>query len=204
MNSLFPPELRTASIVSRWSIVRTLQRPDTVAEHSFYVVFYALQVARLIGWAGPYADLSYMALMHDACHETFTGDMLSPVKHAVLDEGKYANYTSEQMKLRLPLVEPQIDAIMESQWGSNIERIIKVADKVDAALFLILEQRMGNAMLEPLYQDALQNLVVAWHDLGVELYGDRVSATDAHRATWNEEIYPALQAHWKHGGNGIT
>lgn len=201
MNSLFPPELRTASIVQRWSIVRTLN-PDSVANHSFYVCFYALQIARLVNWPGPYADLTFAALMHDV-EETFTSDIISPVKRQIVDQAALSNFVTEQMKERLPLMEAQIAAIYESIWGSSIERIIKVADKIDAVIFLTLEQRMGNAVLAPLHADALENLVLAWHDLGVELYGDKVSTTDGHRELWNSDVYPALQAHWKFGGVGI-
>ncbi len=204
MNSLFPPELRTASVVQRWSIVRTVN-PDSVANHSFYVSFYALQIARLINWPGPYADLTFMALMHDI-EETFTSDIISPVKRQIVDEGALANFVSEQMKERLPLVEAQLDRIAESMWGESIQKIIKVADKVDACVNLIIEQRMGNMVLAPLYKDALENLVLAWHELGVELYNedDGLPEWNAHRALWNDQIYPALQAHWQFGGIGIV
>lgn len=208
MNSLFPPELRTASIVQRWSIVRTMN-PDSVANHSFYVAFYALQIARLVNWPGPYADLTFMALMDDV-EETFTSDIISPVKRRIVDEGAMHNFVSEQMKERLPLIEAQLEAVADSMWGVSIERIIKVADKVDAAIFLIIEQRMGNTVLKPLYDDALKNLVIAWHDLGIELHGGDdsiidadIAAWNAHRALWNDQIYPALQAHWKHGSVGL-
>jgi len=189
MNNLFPPELRTASVVQRWSIVRTFQ-PDSVSNHSFFVTFYALQVARLVNWAGPYADLSFAALLHDA-EEVFISDIISPVKHAILDDGKYANYVSEQMKLRLPLVEAQLGAIHDSRWGSNIERIIKVADKVDAMIFLTIEQRMGNTVLAPLWQDARENLWQAWVDLAVEINMQSEHSIQV----WDDEIWPAIQAH---------
>lgn len=201
MNNLFPPELRTASVVRRWSIVRTLH-PDTVAEHQFYVCFYALQVARLLNWAGPQADLMYFALMHDV-EELVTGDIVSPVKRGIIDEGRYPDFVSAQMAERLPLIERQGDAIMESKHGTEIERIVKVADKIDAVIFLIIEQTMGNGRIGPLLADAMENLVIAWHDLGVELYiNDEDRAR--HQDLWNDQIYPALQAHHKHGGIGIT
>lgn len=200
MNSLFPPELRTASVVQRWSIVRTIN-PDSVANHSFYVVYYSLQIARLVKWPGPLADLTFAALMDDI-EETFTSDIISPVKHEIIDEGKFANFVSGQMKERLPLVEAQLDVIGDSMWGGSIERIIKVADKVDAVLYLITEIRMGNSVLQPLYDDAIENLVLAFHDLGIELYIEEHHRRE-HQELWNNEIYPAIQAHWKHGGIGI-
>jgi 5'-deoxynucleotidase len=208
MNSLFPPELRTMSIVERWSIVRTLNN-DNVANHSFYVSFYALQIARLVQWPGPYADLTFAAMMHDV-EESLTGDVCSPVKKQIVDQAALANFVSEQMKTRLPLLEAQLSAIYDSMWGSSIDHIIRVADKADACIHLIIEQRMGNVALAPLYNDALENLVVAWHDLGLELLGensmygdDPKPGWDKHRALWNDEIYPALQSHWKQGGIGI-
>lgn len=205
MNNLFPPELRTASVVDRWSIVRLFYK-DSVAEHSFYVTFYALQIARLVEWQGPYADLTFAALMDDI-EETFTSDIVSPVKRQIIDEGALANFVSEQMKQRLPLLEGQLDVIYESHWGNHIHRIIKVADKVDAAIHLIIEQRMGNTVLRPLYDDVMGNLVVAWHDLGVEFFGedsrDNHARWTQHRGQWNDQVYPALQAHWKHGGIGV-
>lgn len=197
MNPLFPPELRTASVVQRWSIVRTIN-PDSVANHSFYVCFYALQIARLVDWPGPYADLTFAALMHDV-EETFTSDIVSPVKRQIIDAGALSNFVSEQMKERLPLLEAQLSAIYVSEYGLSIERIIKVADKVDAVVHLIIEQRMGNTVLAPLYADCLENLVLAWHDLGEELQRDE----GLWREVWNNDVYPALQAHWKHGGVGI-
>lgn len=197
MNSLFPPELRTASVVQRWNIVRTLNS-DSVAEHSFYVTFYALQIARLIEWQGPLADLTFVALMHDIGDgECITGDLASPVKHEIVDETKFNNFVSEQMRMRMPLVETQLAVIMESEWGDSIERIVKVADKVDAVLFLIIEQRMGNAVLEPLYNDALKNLNETWANLSNEL--PLVGQQD----WWNNDIWPAIQSHWKFGGVGV-
>lgn len=197
MNSLFPPELRTASVVQRWSVVRTFN-PDSVSNHSFFVTFYALQIARLIDWSGPYADLTFAALMHDV-EETFTGDLVSPVKRQIVDPGALSNFIDEQMKERLPLLGAQLSAIYESDDGTAIEYIIKVADKVDACIHLIIEQRMGNTVLAPLYADCLENLVVAWHDLGTELQRDE----QQWKEVWNNDIYPALQSHWKHGSVGV-
>ncbi len=208
MNLLFPPELRTASVVHRWSIARLFNK-DSVAEHSFFVTFYALQIARLVNWAGPYDELTFAALMDDV-EETFTSDIVSPVKRQIVDEGALDNFVRDQMKERLPGMQAQLDAIYESNWGADIGRIIKVADKIDAAIHLILEQRMGNAAIKPMYDDVLENLVVSWHTLGEQLHGGDDSGIDndqanwrRHRALWNDQVYPALQSHWKFGGVGI-
>ena len=196
MNNLFPPEFRTAAIVPRWTIVRTLAA-DNVATHSFFVAYYALQVARLVEWQGPLADLMFVAQMHDI-EEIITGDQVSPVKREIIDENRAASFISAQMKLRLPLIEAQLETIMESECANEIAAIVRVADKTDAALFLINEQRMGNTVLKPLYDDVLENLVLAWHALCNEL-----RLTDRGEEIWNNEFYPALQSHWKFGGVGI-
>ena len=198
MNNLFPPELRTASVIRRWSIVRTINE-DTVANHSFFVPFYAVQVARLVEWQGPFGDLTFMALMHDV-EEVLTSDIISPVKHQIVDEAKLSNYVTSQMKVRLPLVEAQLYEIMDSMWGESIEKIIKVADKVDACIFLITEIRMGNTVLSPLLKDATQNLRQAWDRLSNYLE----FSFEKDVSLWDNEIWPGIQSHWKNGSVGVV
>ena len=41
MNKLFPPELRTAAVVRRWSIVRVHNRDNIAEDHSGATVFLA-------------------------------------------------------------------------------------------------------------------------------------------------------------------
>jgi 5'-deoxynucleotidase YfbR-like HD superfamily hydrolase len=204
MNSLFPPELRTLAVVKRWSTTRTFHK-DSVAEHSFFTAYYALQIARLLEWRGPQADLLFCALMHDH-EEAIVGDIISPIQQSIknvmgFDAGLNAiPFINEQIKERLPLIETQIAVVQESQWGAQIKAIVKVADKVEACLFLIGEIRMGNAVLGRLYQNALENLAVAWSIMGEALEIDE----DRLPELWNAEIYPALQAHHSYGSTGIT
>lgn len=203
MNNLFPPELRTASVVQRWSIVRTHHR-ENIAEHQYYVTYYALQIARLIQWDGPLDDLMFVAMFHDI-EETFTGDILGPVKREIVDEDRSAAFVSEQMKRRLPLIEEQLETIMIGDRGTQIERIVKVADKVDACIYLILEQVMGNQRLSGLYVDATQNLHRAVIDLAKEFdYNENGDHELWAARLINDEISPALAAHWHYGGIGLT
>lgn len=194
MNLLFPPELRTASIVRRWSIVRTLSE-DNVANHSFYVVYYAMQVARLIDFEGSMEDLMFVAWAHDL-DETITGDIVSPVKSEIIDEAKSDNYIYEKMKERLPGIVGRLEEIEELDPYNIIGHIVKVADRIDAVLFLLTENKLGNAALAELYQKSLDLAQESWIELCtlVEFKGER---------TWNDEIYPAIQSHWKFGGKGV-
>lgn len=204
MNLLFPPELRTSSIVHRWSIVRTIQT-DNVANHSFYVTAYAVAIAQLLAWIGPLADLMFMALMHDAREETITGDIVSPVKERILDRDRRDDYINEKMIERMPMIEAQAQDIMTSDYWPDIESLIKVADRLDAVLFLVIEQRMGNVVLEPMYTKALAALREAWDNLsgGSLTNSDWGVSKDDFNKLWDDQVWPAIQAHWRHGGIGV-
>lgn len=196
MNPLFPPELRTASLVKRWSIVRTLQS-DSVAEHSFFVSFYALQIARLIGWDGPLADLQFYASMHDI-EECVTGDILGPVKRGIVDPERFEDFAVDAMRVHLPLIGRQIRTILESPRGPDIKAIVKVADKVDAVIYLTIEIEMGNARLGPLLNDATANLTAAWDALMVQ------TGMGTGPSMWDNALWPAIQTHHKFGGIGLV
>lgn len=162
---LFPPELRTASIVPRWSVVWTLNK-DTVANHSYFVTFYARQIGKLIGWKGSYEDLMYYALVHDL-DETVTGDIVSPVKAAIVDPQKSIAYVDAHLDKTMPDVQKQCARI---HWDSpvhakEVRLIVKAADRLDALLFLLTEVRLGNSIIQPRVDDSLNLLREAWFAL---------------------------------------
>jgi 5'-deoxynucleotidase len=196
----FPPELRTASIVPRWSIVWTLTR-DTVANHSYYVTLYARKIAQLLGWSGNWGALVFLALTHDL-DETITGDMVSPVKSEILDEHRASDYIEMKMTERLPDVMAEIHAITDCEDNPAKERIIdecwriiKAADRLDALLFLIGEHRMGNAVIAPRIIDAQARCYSAWLDLPKE------DATL--QELWQTVMLPAIKEHQEQGGHGV-
>lgn len=196
-NLPFPPELRTASIVPRWSIVWTLNK-DYVSNHSFFVTMYAVSIARLIGWKGPFDCLMYDALIHDL-DETITGDIVSPVKKEILDRLKAAAYVQSKMRSRLSYMLNTVAWL----WGrsvlytndADIPLILKAADRLDALLFLIVEQRLGNTVIGPRIPDALQQLKDAWW---------RLPGLSHHvMTTWTTEVLPSIEAHKAEGGFGV-
>lgn len=191
----FPPELRTASVVPRWSIVWTLNE-NNVAEHSYYVALYAYQIARLIGWSGDYGDLCFAALTDDL-DETITGDIVSPVKNEIVDNDRARGYVVTLMNERMPAIMDELHEIEASQPGAlqELKRIIKAADRLDALLFLIGEKRMGNGVIEPRIPSARANLEAAW----LELPADR----DMLQQCWATMIVPAIREHETVGGNGV-
>lgn len=189
----FPPELRTASVVSRWSIVWTLTR-DNVANHSFYVALYAYQIARILSWTGPLDRLMFAALVDDL-DETITGDIVSPVKEEIVDKSRSERFIRNQLRERMGLLMETYDHIRSCRQWSEIKAIIKVADRLDALLFLIVEHRLGNSVIEKRIPSALDRLTEAWFSLP----WDR----DHLGRMWNECIYPAIRDHQERGGEGI-
>ena len=140
---MFEKELRDASYVPRWSIVRTV-RPQSVADHSFYVAVYAAQIADAIDWDGPTGMLMKYALVHDL-DEILSGDIAGPAKKIIKKSTGVSwylvtNWLRQQMIKRMAWYEYWID----SDWQEDIEKIVKVADLIESVLFLRDEQMLGN------------------------------------------------------------
>lgn|SRR5262245_11472089 len=185
-NSPFPPELRTASVVPRWSIVWTLTR-DTVANHSFFNTFYSYQIGRLIMWEGDYSMLMYRALTHDL-EETITGDLPSPVKREILDSDRAAAYIEGRMANRLGtiMLTRHNQTAFDEKW-KEADRIIKAADRLDMLIFLLIEQRLGNGVIAP-------SVPIAWH-LMEEAWYNLPADPDKLSLLWTTNVVPAIELH---------
>lgn len=197
---LFPPELRTASVVPRWSVLWTLTR-DTVANHSYYVTMYSWSIAALITWSTDHAMLMYLALTHDL-DETITGDLVSPIKREILDPDRYDAFVSRKMAERLPTVEVTLKGFERSSVLSGQRkayddawRIIAVADRLDALLFLIGEQRMGNGVIAPRIPEVKSRLHAAFMELP--------KVKQELEALWQTVMLPAIRNHSEQGGHGV-
>jgi len=189
--SPFPPELRTAAIVPRWSVVWTMNR-DTVATHSYFVTMYAYQIAKLIGWSGDMARLMFLALTHDL-DETITGDIVSPVKTAIVDPVKAELYIREAMQRRMLALWNEM--LYDSTCDSQAFLIIKAADQLDALLFLTIEQRMGKSHVFERTRSARDRFLAAWYNLPCQqIILENIM---------NDTIWPAIRDHKLIGGSGV-
>lgn len=197
----FSPELRTASIVPRWSVVWTLNR-DTVTNHSFYVGVYAYMVAETIDWQGNRGDLLFTALAHDL-DETITGDIVSPIKAEILDDDRYHSFIDTMMEKRMPGVVKVLDDIYERDNSTDIERIITVADRLDALIFLRIEERMGNRHISARLPSALARLESAWLLLPAFKPTDITHDVDRLHELWQTVMLPVIEEHGKFGGYGV-
>lgn len=134
--------------VPRWVTVRTIQR-QSVAEHSFQVAWLAQWLAQ---WWVPARRGNYppglivaAAMVHDEA-EAITGDIVATCKHMMdelknWEEGEGMGIHPEDRELR---------------------HLIKVADLMEAWLFLRTEEELGNSGILPYKWDIESNFTSAW------------------------------------------
>lgn len=195
--SSFPAELRTLSVVSRWNIVWTLTN-DTVANHSFFVTLYAREIAQILSWPGPMADLMFYALMHDA-EEFVTGDIVGPTKREIVDNKRAKAYIQAKMEQRVPKQARELHDLEHSTYGDDIKLIVKAADRLDALLFLTMEKRLGNGVIAPLIPDMWKMMRESWDALPWR----RENSTYDIDALFKKHVVHDVQRHEKHGGYGV-
>lgn len=177
MNSPFPVRLRAASIVPRWSIVHT-QKPDYVAGHSFYVAIYSMQIADLISWKGSSTVLLWSALTHDL-DELVTGDIVAPVKRHIVDASLASKFIGKKLQEMMPgiaIPASKDDAL----FGDEIRKIVKAADQLDALLYALGEQALGNQIIAARIPSAYDKFREAWFKLPTKgsmlMYDERLGS----------------------------
>lgn len=129
----------------RWTIVRVNHRQN-VAEHSFFVALYAFEIAKFLQWEGDYERLALHALTHDL-DEIVTGDINSPTKQSLDPEAKAGlkRWIDKKMAER----SDEHSAYSMSTSNAGIRAIVKLADIVEALLYLAGEMAQGNTNVEP-------------------------------------------------------
>ena len=140
--------LRRLSTVPRWTTV-PMTRRQNVAEHSFHVAWIALELANY-NKAVEYGDLELgdlltLALFHDES-EAISGDLATPFKR---DWGGDAVEDMEQeygMGKHFKALDPQAYVI------------IKMADLIEALMWLNEENALGNKIIEPIQRQIIKNL----------------------------------------------
>lgn len=187
---MFPPRLRLASTVRRWSVARVLNE-DNIANHSFYVAIYARQIALLLSeeWEPDIGILMFRALTGDL-DETVTGDICSPIKQEIIDNERSAAYIRRKMEDHLPFIITELneEREMNSQRANDrMDAVIKAADKMDALIFLINERQMGNHSIEPSLAAAWKGFEGAWFNMPFP----NAKLTDL----WTTVIVPAMERH---------
>lgn len=191
---MFPPELRTAAFVPRWSIIWTLKQ-DTIASHSYFVAIYARLIAKLIGWTGPKDYLLLNALAHDL-DESVTGDITGPTKKFVLDhESSYVDDLMRQRMAGVVLLMEEEESNLNDEAIDEAYAIVKCADVLDALFYLITEERLGNKVVADPIVKVQASLEGVWRSLPAD--------SKSLSRLWQTEILPAIANHRTQGGQGV-
>lgn len=193
--NLFPSELRTMSVVPRWSIINVLTR-DTVSNHSYFVGVYVYSLARLIDWKGDIGRLMFRALVHDA-EETICGDIPGPIKSEIIDDKRAAEFLDIKMRERLGYIVNELDRMQEHSVVQDEEawRIVKCADRLDALIFMIMEKRLGNGVVAEHIPRSWAQTEAAFRDLP--------APADVLTKLWGTVMVPAINLHETSGSMGV-
>lgn len=143
---LMAPRVRDMSHVRRWAIVPTITS-QTLTDHSYYVALYATQICGMLDLPVTTALLVH-CLVHDM-DELTTGDIPTPAKQYMNAPTPICDGSREF----LPLV---------------YKRVVKVADLLDATLFLIDEQGLGNRKVQAALIKTIQSLKLHATELGIK------------------------------------
>lgn len=188
--------MRAASIVSRWSVIWTLQ-PDNVAQHTFFVAVYTRLIADLIGWEGNRARLLTYALVHDA-DELITGDTVGVVKHEIIDPVRNDRFVARKLEELAPsLADLHHDSLVNyPELALEIKAIVRAADRLDALFFMLMEGALGNQIIRARVPSGTERLREAWF---------KMPANDIRLLNlWNDVILPAIDEHSNPANYDIT
>lgn len=131
------------SFIQRWPAVRTV-RPQILTDHNYYVVVYTLQLCELLSIKqGDALAAVLLAVAHDT-PELETGDMRGPFKRWFIEQSEYIKIALEDGELKVADKVSMGRHIRTIGLWPEIAAIVKVADTMDAVMYLCGEIQMGN------------------------------------------------------------
>ncbi|RPJ29588.1 MAG: HD domain-containing protein [Chloroflexi bacterium] len=140
------PMLRDMMHVKRWAIVPTTKQ-QSIAEHQYFVMLYTIELCKLTGLT-PTSNLLTYAALHDV-DEIHSGDIPAPYKHPSIE---YDSKYTQNLKSLLT--------------GSEIS-LVKLADLMEATMFLIDEANSGNKRIKLLLEKVFAETLKAAEKFGV-------------------------------------
>lgn len=150
INELLSGSIHRMSHVYRYSSVPT-SRKENVAEHSWYVAFYAYLIGQDLqnqGYEINFGELLSKALVHDL-DESMTGDFLRYVKYGHPDLKRALDEVSVTMINKMGYALRSGGKAIKQHWSEakshDIEGdIIQVADLARVMSYVLEEVKMGN------------------------------------------------------------
>lgn len=145
---MFESERRDLAWVPRWGIIR-VNRRQSVAEHSYYVTCYGLEVARRLGWSTDNDTQRYLLVLYLLRHdesECLEGDIPGPIKRLCgFDSSKIRGLLEDRFG-PAPVYTPEMKAIK------------KTADLIDECFYLAGEMNSGNQAVDSSFNNASTRL----------------------------------------------
>lgn len=183
---MFEREIRSLSDVPRWSTLRTIQKQN-VAEHSYYVIFYARQIAEFLGLGDWLLQVMVYAMWHDA-EEGFTADGPGPWKRLAVDKDRAEVAARRLLKERF------------SDWPDGpvhktIKSIVKLANLVDELMFLANDFQMGNKNVTGVMSNTMER---------IELMMDEMPCNEVQKVNLIHAIKEAQRKHSYDLSNYLT
>lgn len=149
--------LRRLAVVPRWTVIPTIRR-QSVAEHSFHVMWIARHVVDTYNAYKSDDDvyiaadnIMVAALLHDEA-EALSGDIATPYKQGAI--GEEIKNAEERHGFGLPL-------------SAAEKTLLKLADLIEAHLFVCEERMLGNQGLFQVHDDLLKNFFGTWAQIPV-------------------------------------
>jgi putative hydrolase of HD superfamily len=147
VNNMMTGSIHRMSHVYRYSSVPVIRR-ENVAEHSWYVAFYSLIIAKDLIRRGHEVDIGLLlerAMVHDL-DESMTGDFLRGVKYGHPDLKRALDEISEREVLKM---ESDIGTKLLLSWSQakspTIEGdIVSVVDLARVLSYVFEEMKLGN------------------------------------------------------------
>ena len=162
-SSVLQPQTRVLQHVPRWAIIRTI-RQQSVAEHSYYVSLYATWIADKVELsAGDQRYVTIKALTHDF-GEMVSGDIPTPYK-ANIAENKGTKITGAPIAMEMSVL--KINPSNEELCN----KVLKLADLFEAAMYLADEWAMGNKTV----QELLTSIQTKTMSLSEEIGNEKVT-----------------------------
>jgi 5'-deoxynucleotidase YfbR-like HD superfamily hydrolase len=140
---------------------------ESVAEHSFYTVYFATTILYFLKQAGEEIDeakVLKMASIHDV-EEGFSGDIVNPFKHyndQILEAIRSVNeQTIAFMFENLPQgLQEEYIAIWkeEAAQRSKESQVVKLADRLSLVSKCYEEMQVGNVFFKPIYEGEVKRI----------------------------------------------
>lgn len=181
LTELLAGDTRQMSSVIRYSSIPH-GRGENVAEHSFYVIFYALLIAKDMmrdGYPVKTLDLLVAATIHDL-DEAVTGDIIRTVKYSseeLRDKlGEVADLYCRHTLRKLDVdAEELYDLWAHARDTRKIEgQILQLADMLSVVSYCIERIRSGNSYMQTILRGAYENFLKRMDSEVYRRYQDQI------------------------------